>query len=241
MTGKTGSKGTPSRRAAAHARRSAEGATNLKRMAAKPGAVAKVLQSDAAYTDAVLKSYQRAFARSQQAGRDVTFHVRVQPDGRAMVTGLKALSPKGEATAAQLAKKPGVDRANALDEARRRGRERAAQIFEREDMVSAQQLAERLGTTRMTVNTKRQNGQLLGLDGAKRGVRYPLWQLDDDGIPFPELQALRERLGDPWAVYRFLVQTHGELNGLTGLQALKRRKARAVLAAAESVGRGDFG
>jgi hypothetical protein len=52
-----------------------------------------------------------------------------------------------------------------------------------------------------------------------------------------ELPALHERLGGPWAVYRFLVQPHGELAGLTGREALERGKVEAALEAAESVGR----
>ena len=31
-----------------------------------------------------------------------------------------------------------------------------------------------LGTTRATINTKRQNRQLLGLEGATRGFRFPI-------------------------------------------------------------------
>ncbi len=107
-------------------------------------------------------------------------------------------------------------------------------------MLSAEAFAELLGTTRMTINTKRQNGQLLGLDGAKRGFRFPVWQLSREGKPYPELQVLQERLGGSWAVFRFLVQPHGELDGLTGREALERGKSNAVLAAAESIGRGDF-
>jgi hypothetical protein len=56
---------------------------------------------------------------------------------------------------------------------------------------------------------------------------------------YAELAALHERLGGPWAVYRFLVQPHGELDGLTGREALERGKVKAALEAAESVGR-DF-
>ena len=50
---------------------------------------------------------------------------------------------------------------------------------------------------------------------------------------------VHERLGGPWAVYRFLVQPHGELEGLTGREALERGKVEAALDAAESIGR-DF-
>ena len=40
-------------------------------------------------------------------------------------------------------------------------------------MLSAEQMARLLGTTRTTVNTKRSNHQLLGLEGAKRGIPFP--------------------------------------------------------------------
>lgn len=70
----------------------------------------------------------------------------------------------------------------------------------------------------VTVNAKRQSGQVLGIDGAKRGFRFPVWQLDKDGRPFGALPALHAMLGDSaWAVYRFLVSRHGALDGRTGL------------------------
>ncbi len=129
---------------------------------------------------------------------------------------------------------------SALAAARERGRIRAAEVLSRKDMLSADELAALLGTTRVTVNAKRKNGKVLGLDGAKRGFRFPDWQLDENGKPYGELPVLLERLGTPWAVYRFLVQPHGSLDGLTGLRALERGKGPAVVAAAEGVARGDF-
>ena len=92
-------------------------------------------------------------------------------------------------------------------------------------MLSAEDFAKVLGTSRVTVNTNRQNGQVLGLDGAKRGFRFPLWQLDS--------------LGSAWAVYRFLVQPQRELDGLTRREGLARGRSRSILQAAESVAR-DF-
>jgi hypothetical protein len=79
---------------------------------------------------------------------------------------------------------------------------------------------------------------VLGLEGAKRGFRFPRWQLGPDGKPFRVLPTLFERLGDdPWAVYRFLVQHHPELEGLTGREALERGESKQAIDAAESVAR----
>ena len=81
-----------------------------------------------------------------------------------------------------------------------------------------------IGTSRVTVNAKRQNHQILGLDGAKRGYRFPAWQLDENGKPFAALPDLFDRLGDsPWAVYRFLVETVRKVGG----QAAGRNGRRA--------------
>ncbi len=102
-----------------------------------------------------------------------------------------------------------ADLEQALAGARARGRSKTAEILERGDMLSADEFGWLLGTTRVTVNTKRQNGQVLGLDGAKRGYRFPDWQLDSDGKPFSALPILHEMLGGAWAVYRFMVHHHG--------------------------------
>ena len=132
---------------------------------------------------------------------------------------------------------PDPELMTALDAARARGRLRAAEILADEFMLSADNFAKLLGVTQATVNTMRQSGQILGLDGAKRGFRFPVWQLDGDGKPFTELASLHELLGGPWAVYRFLVQPHGELDGLTGREALERGKGRVPFEVAESIGR----
>lgn len=63
---------------------------------------------------------------------------------------------------------------------------------------------------------------------------YLAWEgADHDRITLAELH---QRLCNAWAVYRFLVQPHGELGGLSAREALKRGKINAVLAAAESIG-----
>ena len=85
-------------------------------------------------------------------------------------------------------------------------------------MLSADKFAALIGTSRVTVNSRRQIRQVLGLEGAKRGFRFPEWQIDADGKPFSVLPDLFERFGgSPWAVYQFLIQHHPELDGLTGV------------------------
>lgn len=129
----------------------------------------------------------------------MSIRVDVEPDGETIVT------PVEEASAAPMpivveTREPDPELQAALSAARERGRLRAAEILAGDDMLSADDFARMLGTTRVTVNTKRQSGQVLGLDGAKRGFRFPVWQLDGDGRPFAELATLHERLGGPWAV-----------------------------------------
>ncbi|SIT56162.1 conserved hypothetical protein [Mesorhizobium prunaredense] len=183
----------------------------------------------------LLQQFEDAVDRSRAAGRAVSFRVDVDPEGATTVTPVEEITP-AQTRVMEEAGLPDPELRDALAAARARGRLRAAEILVADDMLSAEAFAELLGTTRVTVNTKRQSGQLLGLDGAKRGFRFPVWQLDADGRPYSELAALHERLGGAWAVYRFLVQPHGELDGLTGRDALEQGKTKAALEVAESVG-----
>jgi nucleoid DNA-binding protein len=123
----------------------------------------------------------------------------------------------------------------ALEAARSRGRERVAAILSGEGMLSAEEFGKLIGVSRVTVNQKRQRREVLALEGARRGFRFPEWQIGEDGKPFSELPDLFDRLGgSPWAVYRFLVQHHPELDGLTGVEALRRGQTTQVIDAAES-------
>lgn len=205
-----------------------------------PAKAATVLADKPAKMKPLLQGYGEAFAKSREAGRPVSFRVDVDPSGGATITPVEEPTPEVRPFPVEEVGEPDANLQRALEAARERGRLRAAEVLSGDDMVSAEEFARVLGTSRMTVNTKRQSGQVLGLDGAKRGFRFPLWQLDAEGRPYPELPQLHERLGGPWALYRFLVQSHGELDGLTGREALERGRGRAALAAAESISRGDF-
>lgn len=205
-----------------------------------PTNAVEVFAAKPAKVKPLLKGYGEAVAKSRAAGHAVSFRVEVDPSGGTTVTPLEDPSLNGRPSRVETADAPD-DLDRALGEARARGRSQAAEILAREDMLSADQFAALLGTTRMTVNTKRQNHQVLGLDGAKRGFRFPAWQVGDDGKPFQALPALFERLsGGPWTVYRFLTQCHPELEGLTGREALRRGKAEQALEVADGIAQGTF-
>jgi hypothetical protein len=181
----------------------------------------------------LIETYGAAVKKSRLMRKSVSFVVHINPSGEPNFRPLEDASPpEGEST---------KDRSDgnlesALTAARERGQERVADILSGPDMLSAEEFADLIGTSRVTVNAKRQDHQVLGLEGAKRGFRFPRWQIGEDGKPFPAVRELFDRLGgSSWAVYRFLVQHHPELDGLTGREALSRGRTAEVLEVAESV------
>ena len=123
----------------------------------------------------------------------------------------------------------------ALAEARERGVSRAVEILSGREMLSAADFAKFIGVSREAVRAKHQRNEVLGLKGAKRGLRFPKWQVTSDGGLLPGLPQIFDVLGgDSWTVYRFLTQHHPELDGDTALSALQRGKVDKVLAAAEN-------
>jgi len=124
-----------------------------------------------------------------------------------------------------------------LAEARVRGAQRVAEILADPVMLSSDDFARRMNMTRENVRQMHLQRKVLGLVGAKRGIRYPEWQLGADGKPIPELPELFKRLGDdPWAVYRFLLEDRPELDGENPLKLLFKGQGPNVLAAADTVG-----
>ncbi|WP_206694616.1 hypothetical protein [Novosphingobium sp. NBM11] len=199
-----------------------------------PSSVLKTLSARQPTIKRLMETLGQTIARNQKNGRASGFTVMIDAEGNPEVSALP------DPVAAQpVAEEDRLD--DALRAARERGRLRAAEILDQADMLTAEAFAERLGVSRVTVNARRQKHELLGLDGAKRGFRFPAWQVDEDGKPLGMLPQLFELLGDsPWGVYRFLTQRHAVLNGATAREALGRGKTEQVLQAAESLARGDF-
>ncbi|MER8583105.1 XRE family transcriptional regulator [Mesorhizobium sp. M1423] len=201
------------------------------------------LPAQAAFKKVLLERYQEAIARSRKIGHRVSFRVEVDPAADAQTITPVEEQPiaSDDSFPVEDTGRPDAELEAALAEARARGHKRVAEIVAGEEMLSAEAFAKLLGTSRVTVNVRRQSGQVLGIDGAKRGFRFPVWQLDKDGRPFGALPALHAMLGNSaWAVYRFLVSRHGALDGRTGLRALQQGDDASVLAAAEGMARGNF-
>lgn len=205
-------------------------------------ALSMKLPRKADFEKALIQQYAKAVQMSRKAGHQVSFRVVVDPLAGAQTISVVEEDPavREGGFPVEEVTEPDVELQAALTAARERGRRRVAEILAEDDMLSAEAFADLLGVSRVTVNSKRQNGQVLGLDGAKRGFRFPTWQLDGDGRPYLALPRLHDILGSAWAVYRFLVSPHGALDGRTGIDALKRRQDDEVIAAAEGIAHGDF-
>lgn len=179
--------------------------------------------------------FNEAVVSSRQQDRKISLTLDVTPDGQAWVTS----EVEGQ-NDSSVDRTPIPEVARAMGRAQERGKHVVAEILSRSDMLSSDEMKELLGISRQAVNERRRDGKLLGLQGAKRQVRYPRWQVGDDGRPFAEIEKLFTILGSSWPVYRFLIQEHPELKGLSGIDALRQGRGEEAIKAAESQQQGNF-
>ncbi len=174
----------------------------------------------------VITGYADTAAKAKRTGRTCSFTFTVTPDGEAKVVAEETDDdPLGAA----------------LARARARGISKVAAILNSADMLTARDFGSLIGASHETINVKRRRHELLGLEGATRGVRYPRWQITDVGLPLPGLPKLFEVLGgQPWTVYRFLRTVHAELGGRTALEALKAGQVDAVVGVVRNQAAGTF-
>lgn len=129
----------------------------------------------------------------------------------------------------------------ALAAARTRGAEVKDALLADPEMLNTAAIADLLGMSEEGVRLKRKRHEILGLESAKRGIRYPAWQILEDRQLLPALPRLFALLGDdPWRLFRFLQQHHSELGGDRALDALRLGRVDGVLAAAENTATGAF-
>uniref|UniRef100_E6VQ07 Uncharacterized protein n=1 Tax=Rhodopseudomonas palustris (strain DX-1) TaxID=652103 RepID=E6VQ07_RHOPX len=177
------------------------------------------------------KWYSAGAKKAKKIGQPVRFTVEVLPDGSAKAIGTPVTIAPPNVSSLEAA----------LSAARDRGRIKIAEILKGEDMLTGSDFGALIGVSHETVNVRRGRGEILGLQGAARGVRYPSWQLTDAGMPLPGLSELFEVLGrQPWTVFRFLQTQHSELDGRTALEAMKGGQREAVLEVAKNQMTGTF-
>jgi hypothetical protein len=209
------------------AKASAAPRSNVAQISLKPDLMKEIIARKRA-AQSVLSGFGQAVLQAERSGKAVRMTVMVEP---------RVTSPQiaVEEIAAQ------ADDDLEVAAARVRGAARVADILNGADMLSADQFAEEIGATRETVHKKRQRHEVLGLEGPKRGVRFPKWQLDLSGELLPGLPSLFGALGNhPWAVFRFLLNEHPELGGSTGLAALRGGRISDAVSVAETIGAGAF-
>lgn len=104
------------------------------------------------------------------------------------------------------------------------------------DMISTDEAARLVQTTRVTINAWIAKGRAIGLTQTKRGFRMPRWQFEPaiwDALP-----RLSVALGttEGWALLSFLESPHGGLDGFTPRQAIEQGQSDKVIKIAEHEG-----
>jgi hypothetical protein len=97
------------------------------------------------------------------------------------------------------------------------------------ETVSAADLAKALDITPTAVGDRREKGELLAIEGSKRGYKYPRWQMEPQlwkTLP-PVLKLLQGE--DPWDVLAFLQGQYPALGGRTPLELLREGDKKVVM------------
>ena len=98
-----------------------------------------------------------------------------------------------------------------------------------QETVSAKEMAELMKIERQAVDQRRARGELLALQGSKRGYRYPRWQSEPrlwKTLP-PVLMLLQEE--NPWDVFAFLQGHYPALGGRTPVELLRKDETEIVM------------
>jgi hypothetical protein len=196
-------------------------------------------------SDGELKRVTRVLAAEGIEDMRPTRIFLTQDDANAFAAGDERAVPvsiaRDKAPRPARTRSPDATLAEALVAARGRGAAVKEELLADPEMLNTADIANLLGMSEEGVRLKRKRHEILGLESAKRGIRYPAWQVLANRQLLPALPRLFAMLGDdPWRLFRFLQQRHGELGGDRALDALRHGKVDGVLAAAENTATGAF-
>jgi hypothetical protein len=196
-------------------------------------------------SDGELKRVSRALAAEGIEDMRPTRIFLTQDDAKAVAAGDERAVPasivRDSAPRPARARRLDVALTEALVAARARGATVKEDLLTDPEMLNTAAIAHLLGMSEEGVRLKRKRHEILGLEFAKRGIRYPAWQVLEGRQLLPALPLLFAMLGnDPWRLFRFLQQHHGELGGERALDALRHGEVNGVLAAAGNTATGAF-
>ncbi len=97
------------------------------------------------------------------------------------------------------------------------------------DMISTDEAAQLVDTTRVTINAWIAKGRAVGLTQTKRGFRMPRWQFEPS--MWEALPKLSTALGttEGWALLSFLESPLGALDGRSPRQAIEQGQVDRVI------------
>lgn len=185
-------------------------------------------------------------AATQAPAEVVTWLDDVVADGSGVIvvrtaSGLHRLSVRSlddESEAVAPVPEMDADVAEAVARAQQRGSETAASILDHPDMLTGEDVAQRMGMSRQAVHKAAIANKLFALEGAKRGFRYPQWQLDDAGVRRKGLQEVLDLVGNGWEAWRFF---SASAEGIPTRERLRSGDVEGLLARARLWNSSHFG
>lgn len=129
---------------------------------------------------------------------------------------------------------------DAISKARERGRKTSDEILSKDDMLYFEDFAKYISVTPFILFHMVYNHEVIAMFNDTK-IRFPKWQVDDSGKPYERIPELLKIFQfDSWSVYRFLLQKHNEVNGITGLELLKSGRWNDIINVTESIFSGNF-
>lgn len=145
-------------------------------------------------SDGELKRVCRVLAAEGIKDMRPTHIFLTQDDANAVAAGEERAVPasivRGMAPRSLRSRSPDTTLTEALAVARRRGAAVKEELLADPEMLNTADIANLLGMSEEGVRLKRKRHEILGLESAKRGIRYPAWQVLEGRQLLPALPRL---------------------------------------------------